>query len=156
MGEIGHAASAAGATIHGVVPGYLRELEMNQQLPSQEVMLTTDLAARKTRMLELADCFVAMPGGVGTLDEILEVASLIALARVAKPLIVVNTDGYWECFIDMLRKMEEEGFCRKLPEYLFRVVDHPSEVFVELDAIQAAIASGKPAALGRHPRGGRE
>ena len=109
MGITAQACLDAGGEATGVVPGFLA---------SREVLhpdLTTchhvdDLFERKGLMLELADAFVALPGGIGTLDELLEVMAWRQLGCLEKPIALLDVDGFFERWLALLRDIAEEGF----------------------------------------------
>lgn len=109
MGVLADEAIAAGADIIGVIPASLMNREMGHQgLSSLEVVDT--MAQRKTRMEELADAFIALPGGVGTLEEFFEVFTLQQLGSLSGPFGLYSPDGFWEPMVEMLRHLAEEGF----------------------------------------------
>lgn len=132
MGAVARGAAAGNGTIAGVIPAFLRERERHQDIPPQEVILTEDLARRKSIMMSCADGFVGLPGGYGTLDELLEVISMNALGMTDKPVVLVNTEGFWDAFVALV-----DGFARRrfLPEEKhFTVVDSPQEALEHIEA----------------------
>lgn len=110
MGAVSRGAAEHGSPIVGVIPAFLREREMSVEAPPQEIMLTKDLFERKNRMIGMADGFIVLPGGYGTLDELLEVVSMRALGVCRRPIALVNTDGFWNPFVDLLKHLAERGF----------------------------------------------
>ncbi|MGW7402386.1 LOG family protein [Streptomyces sp. NPDC054833] len=133
MGEVARAAAAGGAPILGVIPEFLRTREMGDELPPQELVLTTDLLERKRIMIDSADAFVALPGGYGTLDEILEVVSMAALGQRVGPLVLVDVDGDWDPLRRLVEGLLRRGFVRDAE--LVRVATDPDEA---LDLVAAA------------------
>jgi hypothetical protein len=113
MGQAAKAAHGAGGQVLGVMPKFLarREVVYND-VP--HIMVDT-MHERKARMFEESDAFVALPGGIGTLEELLEVATWSKLGIHAKPCGVVNTCGYYDALGAMLDAAVEEGFMA--PEY---------------------------------------
>ncbi|MDO4503034.1 MAG: TIGR00730 family Rossman fold protein [Coriobacteriia bacterium] len=109
MGAVANAALAAGAPAIGVIPDFLLELE-TPPAGFTNYQVTTTMAERRTRMIELADAFVALPGGPGTLEELSEVMALIKLRRCAKPLILANINGYYEPLAATYQTMVDHGF----------------------------------------------
>ena len=104
MGTVADAALAAGGEVVGVIPRQLIDREMaHAGLTDLEVVDT--MAQRKTRMEELADAFVCLPGGVGTLEEVVEVLTMQQLGHVQGPVGLVNVDGFWEPFVRTLESM---------------------------------------------------
>lgn len=110
MGATAWAVAEEGGAITGVIPEFLRLREVSQVAPGQELLVTDDLFDRKRVMLDRADAFVALPGGYGTLDEILEVISLQALGQTAKPLVLLAGDGLWNHLVDLLDTLVLRGF----------------------------------------------
>ena len=109
MGTVADAALAAGGEVVGVIPRQLIDREMaHAGLTDLEVVDT--MAQRKTRMEELADAFVCLPGGVGTLEEVVEVLTMQQLGHVQGPVGLVNVDGFWEPFVRTLESMVACGF----------------------------------------------
>lgn len=111
MGEVARAARAAGAPVIGVLPAFLRSLEPPLK-SAEELIITPDLQLRKARMLALADAFVILPGGLGTLDEYFEVITTTQLRVHAKPIIVVSIEGYFDPLKALLDRVVEQGFAR--------------------------------------------
>jgi uncharacterized protein (TIGR00730 family) len=83
---------------------------------------------RKARMVDLADAFVALPGGVGTLDEVVEALSWSHLSLHAKPVAVYDVDGFWQPFLDLLGGMVDGGYVAAAARAQLRVVRSPAEV----------------------------
>jgi uncharacterized protein (TIGR00730 family) len=109
MGEVARAARGAGAPIIGILPAFLRQLEPPLK-SAEELIITPDLQLRKARMLALADAFVILPGGLGTLDEYFEVITSTQLKVHAKPIILVNVEGYFAPLKALLDHVVAHGF----------------------------------------------
>jgi uncharacterized protein (TIGR00730 family) len=77
-----------------------------------ETIVTEDMHERKMRMFERADAFVALPGGIGTLEELVEQMTWAQLGRHEKPVLLANIGGFWDAFIRLLDQMRQEGFIR--------------------------------------------
>jgi uncharacterized protein (TIGR00730 family) len=112
MGETARAAVAAGAKVLGVLPEFLRAIEVPLAGESEELVIVPDLQVRKQKMLAAADAFVILPGGLGTLDEILEVLSTAQLKVHAKPIVIVDTNGFYAPLWPLLDTLVAEGFAR--------------------------------------------
>lgn len=109
MGQIADAALAEGAAVTGIIPGFLRDREHAHPGLTREIVVD-DLADRKIRMIAGADAFLILPGGLGTLDELLEVMSLRQLGQHDKPIVVLDSQGYFAPFRAMLDSAIAEGF----------------------------------------------
>ena len=108
MGELADAALAAGARVTGVEPSFFIEAEYQHE-GIDELIVTSDMAERKAKMIELGDAFIAFPGGTGTLEEIAEVMSAVCLGHLAAPCIFYNLDGYYDELRALLAHMIEKG-----------------------------------------------
>ena len=109
MGVVADAALAEGGKVHGVIPTSLVDKELaHQTLTTQRVVDT--MYQRKELMLELADAAVALPGGLGTLDELFDVWGSAQLALHPKPVGVLNVNGFWTTMLTAVRGMQEAGF----------------------------------------------
>lgn len=109
MGVLANAVLAEQGKVIGVEPRFFVE-EKVQHSGITELIVTETMAERKQKMMELADAFVAFPGGIGTLEEIAEVMTLSKLGRITKPFCFLNIDGYYEPFRNFLTHMAQEGF----------------------------------------------
>jgi uncharacterized protein (TIGR00730 family) len=134
MGTVAEAASAHHGSVVGVVPAFLRERERGFALVDQELVITDDLFDRKREMFARADAFVALPGGYGTVDEVLEVVSAGALGLHSKPLALIDVDGAWSPLVQLLLDLDERGFALPRGAPLFELVGEPAEA---LDLIEA-------------------
>lgn len=111
MGEAARAAMAAGGEVIGVMPHFLAAPEVaNHDIT--ELRMVETLAQRKEVMCALSDAFVCLPGGVGTLDELLEMITMFDLRLHRKPTLLCNVDGFWEPFRDLLDRFDARGVLR--------------------------------------------
>lgn len=104
MGIIAESVLRAGGKVTGVEPQFFMEKELQYDAVTH-LIVTETMAERKTKMIELGDVFVAMPGGTGTLEEISEVMSLLALDRLEAPCILYNLHGYYDSLKQLLDRM---------------------------------------------------
>jgi uncharacterized protein (TIGR00730 family) len=122
MGVAANAALAAGGKVIGVIPRGLRTEELAHEGVSH-MFVVDSMHARKQKMVDLADAFVALPGGIGTLDELFETWTWLQLGIHAKPIGLLNVAGYYDPLIDFLHRMSREGFLK--PVHLdCLLVDH--------------------------------
>lgn len=110
MGHLADAALAEGGEVVGVIPRFMMELEWGHPGVTRLIQVES-MAARKEKMFALADALIALPGGVGTLEEFSEVLSASQLLLHRKALGFLNTDGYYDLFFQFMEHMREEGFC---------------------------------------------
>lgn len=134
MGAVADACLAAGGEVTGVIPVGLFRREVGH--PGLTTLHEVDsMHDRKRLMYELADAFVALPGGLGTLEELAEVLTWNQLGIMAKPVVVVDVGGFWDGLVRWLTESVEAGFVRPEHAASLRVVDDVASV---LDVIEAA------------------
>ena len=110
MGEIGGAVLEHGGDVVGIIPAFLQNREHAN--PRVNMIVTRDMHERKQRMFEEADAFVALPGGVGTLEEVVEQMTWAQLGRHQKPILLANIERFWDPLCALLDHMEELQFIR--------------------------------------------
>jgi uncharacterized protein (TIGR00730 family) len=111
MGAVADSALAAGASVIGVLPGILSDSEIAHSGLTRLELVDT-MHQRKARMAELADAFLVLPGGYGTLEELLEIATWAQLRLHAKPIVLINTANYWDGFLAFLDSAVAAGFLK--------------------------------------------
>ena len=131
MGVLASAVAERGGNITGVIPKFLRQREIAFN-DAEELILTEDMHTRKRIMFERSDAFVALPGGIGTLEELLEVITWLQLEQHAKPVIVANLSGYWEPLRALLAGTVAAGFVDQSTIDQVRVVDNIPDLLAEL------------------------
>jgi hypothetical protein len=143
MGAIARATLAAGGKVTGVIPHFLKEIEVPLEGVSERV-LTKTMHERKQIMFDRSDAFVILPGGIGTLEETFEMLTWRQLQRHDKPIVIVNINGYWDPLIALVQHCVEEGFAGAEVRDLLMVVANVGEV---LPAIRRCFAPvGEPMA----------
>lgn len=133
MGETARAARAAGRKVTGILPEFLRHLEP-PLVSGETVEITTDLQQRKARMLALSDAFVILPGGLGTLDEFFEVVTSVQLNVFNKPIVAVDTNGFYAPLRALLEHVVKAGFARTESLALCRFAATPEEAMTQIRA----------------------
>ena len=108
MGLLAESVLTAGGEVTGVEPQFFMEQEL-QYDGLTELIVTQDMAERKTKMIELGDAFIAFPGGTGTLEEIAEVMSRVSLKQLNAPCILYDLDGYYDSLKALLHEMIRKG-----------------------------------------------
>lgn len=135
MGAVADGARSAGGPTLGVIPQALVDLEV-ADLASDELLVTDGMAGRKTLMIEKSDAFLTLPGGLGTLDELFEVWTTATLAMHAKPMVLVDADGFYRPLVDWLHSLADRHFLKPAGLDLLTVVD---SVPAALDALESRL-----------------
>ncbi|GHG93790.1 TIGR00730 family Rossman fold protein [Streptomyces lanatus] len=143
MGAVSTAAMAGGASVTGVIPHALHERERLDNACG-EIFLVGGMHERKALMYRLSDAFVVLPGGYGTLDELMEVATWNQLGHHDKPIALVNVRGFFDPLVAMLDRMLDERFFTARDRALVHVVADPCAA---LDAIGVPSPAEVPAAV---------
>lgn len=127
MGELSKTVLELGGNIEGVIPEFMYKLEWGN--PNVKVMtITKDLHERKKLLIKNTDVVIALPGGSGTLEELVEVISLKRLGIFLKPIIIVNTKNFYDPLIELFKKMVTEKFLNPHHLNMWCVINHPSEL----------------------------
>lgn len=135
MGVVADAAMAAGGEVIGVIPQSLQDSEIGHKgLTRLEVV--SGMHARKARMAELADAFIALPGGLGTLEELFEVWTWGQLGYHGKPLGLLEVNGFYGKLIGFLDHLVEERFVRSTHRSMLQVRETPAELLEALSSWQ--------------------
>ncbi len=113
MGSFASGAMSSGGHVTGIIPEFLRPSEIGH-LDIQSLQIVSSMHARKTRMYEMADGIIILPGGIGTFDELMEVLALKQLGLMNKPLFFLDTNRYWQPLFSMLTHADNEGFVHSL------------------------------------------
>jgi uncharacterized protein (TIGR00730 family) len=124
MGEAARAAHAHGGKVIGVIPQSLVDLEQAYH-QADELHITDGLRDRKAILEGRADGFLIIPGGLGTLDELFEVLTLKQLRLHNKPIVIVDTDGYYQPLLRLIEHLHAEGFVKETYKLMFEVVPDP-------------------------------
>lgn len=127
MGETARSTLAAGGHVTGIIPQFLGTKERMLE-GVNELVVTNTMHERKMTMFEKSSGFVALPGGIGTLEELTEISTWAQLDQHAKPIIICNIDGYWDPLLELLRHMRAEKFIRDGMEVIYDVVDRAEDV----------------------------
>ena len=136
MGAVADGALGAGGEVIGIIPEILQDREVGHGgITRLEVV--DSMHNRKRRMFELSDAFVALPGGLGTLDETFEIITWKQLQMHDKPVLLLNQDGYWDPLLDMVRHQTDAGFVHPENMELFAAVADIEALFRALDEAPA-------------------
>ncbi|MCA1438966.1 TIGR00730 family Rossman fold protein [Ensifer sp. IC4062] len=112
MGAVASGVLAAGGEVTGIIPEFLMDKEATRHSLGQlnELVVTVDMHERKHTMFERSDAFVALPGGIGTLEEIVEIMTWAQLGRHRKPMVFGNINSFWNPMLELLQHMRDQGF----------------------------------------------
>lgn len=150
MGAVTSAARAGGARTVGVIPQALIDLEL-ADTDSDELLVVESMRDRKALMEAHSDAFLALPGGIGTCEELFEIWTSGALGMHAKPVVLLDPDGHYAGLLSWVRGIAERGFVR--PEALARLVV-TTDVTAALDACSSVATGHSRAGTARDDRGG--
>jgi len=141
MGLIADSVLDLGGQVYGVIPAALVELEVAHEGVTELHRVET-MHERKAKMTELADAFLALPGGIGTLDELFEAWSWNALGYHAKPFCLLNVEGFWDGMIDFIDHATKSGFLSQQRRSQLLIAQTPDEALELLDEAAAAATQG--------------
>jgi uncharacterized protein (TIGR00730 family) len=143
MGVVADAALAGGGRVEGVIPDFLKDKEL-AHVSASEMVVVPDMHSRKKAMFERSDAFCILPGGVGTLEEMFEIVTWRQLHLHNKPIVVLNTGGYWAALLELFDRMISAGFAHKGHDELITVVTRAEDV---IPAAMAELGAPKPPVL---------
>ena len=141
MGAVASSVLDHGGMVTGIIPDFLK-LRENALKRVQEMIVTPDMHERKRLMFEHADAFVALPGGIGTLEELVEQLTWQQLGRHTKPVLLANVDGFWEPLFALLTHMRETQFIRQGLSVDILKADRVEDILPRLQAAAAAAPEG--------------
>ncbi len=142
MGAVARATKQAGGRVIGVIPEFMKLKEL-AYTEADELVTVVTMRERKLLMETRADAFVALPGGFGTLEEILEILTLRQLDVVRKPCVLLNQDGFYDDLLALFQRMLRDQFCKPSNLDLFRVAEKVPDIFAKLDEAAQVKAESK-------------
>ncbi|MBN9256557.1 MULTISPECIES: TIGR00730 family Rossman fold protein [unclassified Mesorhizobium] len=130
MGAVSEGALRAGGKVTGIIPRFLINKEATETALNRldELLITENMHERKHRMFEKSDAFVALPGGIGTVEEIVEIMTWAQLGHHRKPIVFGNVDGFWNPMLALLDHMSSAGFIHTAHKVKPLVVDDPEAI----------------------------
>ncbi len=126
MGALADAALDAGGKVTGVIPQFMVDNGWGREKLTN-LIVTPDMHTRKEKIVSLADATIALPGGVGTLEELMEIITWKQLGLYADPIVILNTRGYFNPLKEMLERAVEEKFMREIHRNLWSIADTPRQ-----------------------------
>lgn len=131
MGAVADAALQAGGEVIGIIPNHIKAHE-KQHKGLTELHVVDNMHIRKSMMFEKSDAFVALPGGFGTLEELFEVLTWKQIGLHTKPILIYNSDGFWDTMLKMVDELITKNFAPANNQHIFRVVKTPQEMMKAL------------------------
>lgn len=140
MGRVARAVLDNGGRVTGIIPQFLlrREHAMHS---AQELIVVDDMHTRKQLMFDRADAFIALPGGVGTLEELVEQLTWVQLERHAKPVLIADIGGFWRPLLSLIAHMHNLGFIREGFDVRYLVAERIDDALPMLEAAALRISS---------------
>jgi uncharacterized protein (TIGR00730 family) len=147
MGILANAVVAHGGKATGIIPDFLTQRERPRRI-GQELIVTRDMHERKRTMFDRADAFVALPGGIGTLEELVEQLTWAQLGRHRKPILIANINGYWDPLLTLVAHMRERDFVPESLAVNFLVAERVEDILPILrQAARGRAEAEKPMAI---------
>jgi uncharacterized protein (TIGR00730 family) len=144
MGALAESVLDNGGVVTGVIPDFLVNRE-HMLVRVQERIVTRDMHERKQTMFDRADAFVALPGGVGTLEELVEQLTWAQLGRHKKPILLLNSEGFWDPLCALLQHMEKLEFIRPGLPISLLVAERVDDILPKLTAAARAVLEAEKA-----------
>jgi uncharacterized protein (TIGR00730 family) len=153
MGAVASGVLSNGGQVTGIIPDFLVDMEATRHSLGQldELIVTKDMHERKHKMFERSDAFVTLPGGIGTLEEIVEIMTWAQLGRHRKPMVFANIGGFWDPMLSLVSHMREQGFIHRahlVQPLIIGDVDDIVPAILERDAMQAS-SEGEEAVISK-------
>jgi uncharacterized protein (TIGR00730 family) len=136
MGAVAKSVLDHGGHVTGIIPEFLTKRE-NALVGAQELIVTHDMHERKRLMFERSDAFVALPGGIGTLEELVEQLTWQQLGRHSKPILLANIDSFWEPLLTLLTHMRSTAFIRPTLPLEVLTADRTEDILPKLRSAAA-------------------
>ena len=142
MGALARGVHEKGGKVTGVLPKFFKTIEIEYG-EADELIVTRDMRERKAIMDERSDAFIVLPGGVGTLEEAMEIFSLIQLKQTVKPLVIINTEGFYDGIIRHFEQLVTLKFAKAETLKMYALVNTPEEAMVFIENFRPPEVPGK-------------
>jgi len=139
MGAVAYAVLDHGGTVRGIIPKFLMSRERALR-GTHELIVTENMHERKQKMFEAADAFVALPGGIGTLEEVVEQMTWAQLGQHRKPILLANINGFWDPLSSLLAHMRRTEFIRYGLDVEILSADRVADIIPKLQAAAAKVS----------------
>lgn len=127
MGQLADSVLALGGQIKGIMPQFMNEVEWGHKGVS-DFVYTQTMHERKSKFLDGTDAIIALPGGPGTFEELFEAITLKKLGQISTPIVVLNTNGYFDAFAALMKQAVDQKFMTDDGDSIWKMVDDPAEV----------------------------
>ena len=144
MGRVARSTLEAGGYVTGIIPSFLIRKE-HPLTAVQEMVVVEDMHERKQAMFDRADAFVALPGGVGTLEELVEQLTWVQLGRHKKPILIANIKGYWDPLLTLIEHMRAVQFVPAALSFDFLIANDVEEILPKLRTAAQRVAEAEKA-----------
>jgi len=144
MGTLARSVLVHGGNVTGIIPEFLVNKE-HMLVGAQEVIVARDMHERKATMFERADAFVALPGGIGTLEELVEQLTWAQLGRHRKPILLANIAGFWDPLLELIEHMKTLGFLHSFSRLNYLISEKVEDI---LPAVRSAATRAAEPAIG--------
>jgi len=138
MGAVADGAMKNKGEVIGVLPNFLKVKEIAHENLTELILVET-MHERKTKMNELCDGVIALPGGFGTLEELFEMVTWAQLGLHKKPVAILNTNGFYNSLIEMIQKMVDEGFLKEINQHMLLTSNNISELLEKMKNYQPPV-----------------
>ena len=142
MGAVARGVHEKKGKVTGVLPKFFKTIEIEYG-EADELIVTRDMRERKAIMDERSDAFIVLPGGVGTLEEAMEIFSLIQLKQTVKPLVIINTEGFYDGIIRHFEQLVTLKFAKAETLKMYALVKTPEEAMVFIENFRPPEVPGK-------------
>lgn len=144
MGTVARSVIEHGGSVTGIIPTFLIDQEASRHELGElsEVIVVKDMHERKHMMFERSDAFVTLPGGIGTLEEIVEIMTWAQIGQHTKPMVLANVDGFWNPLLSLIEHMKAEGFIHHTNLLNPLIIEQPQEIVPAI--IDRALGQAKP------------
>lgn len=149
MGAVASGVLSNGGHVTGIIPEFLMDKEASKHSLGSltELVVTRDMHERKHKMFEQSDAFVTLPGGIGTLEEIVEIMTWGQLGRHKKPMVFANVGGFWNPMMELLKHMSGEGFIHTAHLVRPLIIDAVEDIVPAVIKAARTASEGDPAVL---------
>ena len=135
MGYVANGALSRNSKVIGIIPKFMVDLEWAHSGLS-ELIIVNSMSERKSKMLQMSDAVLVLPGGSGTLEELFETISLKRLGMYLKPIIILNTNNYYDPLIKLLESSIKENFMDEKHSGMWKIIESPEEI---MEAIKSSV-----------------